>query len=161
MIFIGINNSSSVLPYVATERTVMYRERFAGMYSPWAYSLAQVRKSSIQLENKKASCSLPESNISYLMYTDMLQVIVEIPYLFIQSVLYLIVTYPMIGYYGSAYKIFWYFYAMFCSLLYFNYLGMLLVALTPNFMLAAILSSAFYTNFNLFAGFLIPKPVSQ
>lgn len=91
----------------------------------------------------------------------MLQVIVEIPYLFIQSVLYLIVTYPMIGYYGSAYKIFWYFYAMFCSLLYFNYLGMLLVALTPNFMLAAILSSAFYTNFNLFAGFLIPKPVSQ
>ncbi|KAK4782422.1 hypothetical protein SAY86_016524 [Trapa natans] len=126
VIFIGINNCSSVIPYVATERTVMYRERFAGMYSPWAYSFAQV--------------------------------IIEIPYLFIQSVLYLIVTYSMIGYYASAYKIFWYFYAMFCSLMYFNYLGMLLVALTPNFTLASILSSSFYTNFNLFAGFLIPMP---
>ena len=41
-IFLGINNCSSVLPYVATERTVMYRERFAGMYSAWAYALAQV-----------------------------------------------------------------------------------------------------------------------
>ena len=66
----------------------------------------------------------------------------------------------MIGYYGSAYKVFWYFYVTFCSLLYFNYLGMLLVPFTPNFMVAAILSSSFYTIFNLFAGFLIPKPIS-
>ncbi|XWS08431.1 hypothetical protein CRYUN_Cryun40dG0002000 [Craigia yunnanensis] len=41
-IFLGINNCSTVLPYVATERTVLYREKFAGMYSPWAYSFAQV-----------------------------------------------------------------------------------------------------------------------
>ncbi|KAB1202047.1 Pleiotropic drug resistance protein 3 [Morella rubra] len=41
VIFLGINNCSTVLPYVATERTVMYRERFAGMYSSWAYALAQ------------------------------------------------------------------------------------------------------------------------
>ncbi|KAL6964591.1 drug-responsive transcription factor pdr3, partial [Sarracenia purpurea var. burkii] len=40
-IFMGINNSSSVLSYVSTERTVMYRERFAGMYGSWAYALAQ------------------------------------------------------------------------------------------------------------------------
>ncbi|KAG4942321.1 hypothetical protein JHK85_046967 [Glycine max] len=40
-LFFGINNCSTVLPYVATERTVLYRERFAGMYSPWAYSFAQ------------------------------------------------------------------------------------------------------------------------
>ncbi|KAK0591339.1 hypothetical protein LWI29_000215 [Acer saccharum] len=41
VIFLGINNCSSVLPYVAMERTVMYREKFAGMYSPRAYALAQ------------------------------------------------------------------------------------------------------------------------
>lgn len=40
--FLGINNCSSVLPYIARERTVMYREKFAGMYSPWTYALAQV-----------------------------------------------------------------------------------------------------------------------
>ncbi|CAK7348518.1 unnamed protein product [Dovyalis caffra] len=39
--FAGVNNCSSVLPFVATERTIVYRERFAGMYSPWAYSFAQ------------------------------------------------------------------------------------------------------------------------
>ncbi|KAM4118795.1 hypothetical protein ACJW30_03G009000 [Castanea mollissima] len=126
VIFLGINNCSTVLPYVATERTIMYREIFAGMYSSWAYSLAQV--------------------------------LVEIPYLFIETAIFVMISYPMIGYYGSAYKVFWYFYTIFCSLLSFNYLGMLLVSLTPNFMVAAILASAFYTTFNLFAGFLIPKP---
>ncbi|KAL3843577.1 hypothetical protein ACJIZ3_000980 [Penstemon smallii] len=40
-LFCGINNSSSVLPYVSTERTVLYRERFSGMYASWAYSAAQ------------------------------------------------------------------------------------------------------------------------
>ncbi|KAK1570799.1 hypothetical protein Q3G72_007162 [Acer saccharum] len=106
----------------------VYREKFAGMYSPWAYALAQVT--------------------------------VEIPYLLVQAVTYVIVTYPMIGYYGSVYKIFWNFYGMFTTLLYFNYLGMVLVSLTPNFMIASILSSVFYTLFNLFAGFVIPQPVS-
>lgn len=41
-IFAGINNCQSVMPFVSIERSVVYRERFAGMYSPWAYSLAQV-----------------------------------------------------------------------------------------------------------------------
>ncbi|KAG2694531.1 hypothetical protein I3760_08G149600 [Carya illinoinensis] len=126
VLFLGINNCTTVLPYIAAERNVMYRERFAGMYSSWAHSLAQV--------------------------------IVEIPYLFFETALFVTISYPMIGYYGSAYKVFWYFYAIFCSLLYFNYLGMLLVSLTPNFLVAAILCPAFYTIFNLFSGFLMPEP---
>ncbi|KAG6580843.1 Pleiotropic drug resistance protein 3, partial [Cucurbita argyrosperma subsp. sororia] len=126
VIFLGIDNCSSVLPYVSMERTVMYRERFAGMYSSWAYSLAQV--------------------------------LVEVPYLLVQAATYVIVTYPMIGFYGSASKVFWCFYSILCALLYFNYLGMLLVSITPNFQIANILSSAFYTMFNLFSGFLIPRP---
>ncbi|RXH71770.1 hypothetical protein DVH24_025271 [Malus domestica] len=42
VIFLGVTNCSGVLPYIATERTVLYRERFAGMYSSKAYSFAQV-----------------------------------------------------------------------------------------------------------------------
>lgn len=93
-----------------------------------------------------------------LCYT--LQVTVEIPYLLVQALTYVVITYPMIGYQVSAYKIFWYFYGMFTTLLYYNYLGMVLVALTPNFLIAATLCSVFYIMFNLFAGFVIPQPVS-
>lgn len=40
--FLGVNNSSSVQPIVSIERTVFYRERAAGMYSPFPYAFAQV-----------------------------------------------------------------------------------------------------------------------
>ncbi|KAL3515877.1 hypothetical protein ACH5RR_022779 [Cinchona calisaya] len=126
VIFCGINNSSSALPYVSRERSVLYRERFAGMYSSWAYALAQVT--------------------------------IEIPYIFVQAITYTIITYPMIGYYWSVYKVFWYLYGMFCTWLYYSYLGMLMVSITPSFPLAAILMSTIYTLFNLFAGFLVPPP---
>ncbi|KAI7743642.1 hypothetical protein M8C21_012064 [Ambrosia artemisiifolia] len=122
----GINNSSSAIPYVSMERTVLYRERFSGMYASWAYALAQVT--------------------------------IEFPYIFAQSLAFLCITYPMIGYYWSAYKVFCYFYTFLCTLMYFTYLGMLIVAVTPSIPEAAILESAFYTIFNLFSGFLIPKP---
>ncbi|KAK0606907.1 hypothetical protein LWI29_006046 [Acer saccharum] len=126
ILFFGIYNCSTVLPFVATERNVLYRERFAGMYSSWAYSFAQV--------------------------------LIEVPYLFTEAVIYVIITYPTIGYYWSAYKIFWSFYGMFCNLLYFNYLGMLVVSLTPNVQMAAIVTSSSYTMLNLFSGFIIPRP---
>ncbi|KAH9766498.1 ABC transporter G family member 37 [Citrus sinensis] len=76
VIFLGVNYCSTVLPYVATERTVLYREKFAGMYSPWAYSFAQVT--------------------------------VEIPYIMLHAIIYVAITYPAIGYYWSAYKVFWF-----------------------------------------------------
>ncbi|XP_051146777.1 pleiotropic drug resistance protein 3-like [Andrographis paniculata] len=41
-IYCGFINASSIMPYVSKERTVVYRERFAGMYASWAYSIAQV-----------------------------------------------------------------------------------------------------------------------
>ncbi|XP_050220411.1 pleiotropic drug resistance protein 3-like [Mercurialis annua] len=124
VIFLGISYCSTVLPYVVTERTVLYREKFAGMYSPWAYSFAQV--------------------------------IIEIPYILLQSIVYVAITYPTIGYEWSASKLFWYFYATFCTFLYFVYMGMLLVSLTPNLQVASILSTAVYTILNLFSGFLMP-----
>ena len=42
VMLIGTKNASSVLPVVAVERTVFYREQAAGMYSPLAYAIAQV-----------------------------------------------------------------------------------------------------------------------
>ncbi|KAK3022678.1 hypothetical protein RJ639_047594 [Escallonia herrerae] len=101
-------------------------ERFAGMYSSWAYSFAQMT--------------------------------IEIPYIFLQAALFVIITYPAIDFYCSEYKIFWYFYTMFSTLLYFTYLGMLLVSITPNFQVASVLASFCYTMLNLFSGFLIPGP---
>lgn len=95
-----------------------------------------------------------------LFFFFFLQVIIEIPYIFVLTIAFTAITYPMIGYYWSAYKVFWYIYSMFCTLLYFNYLGMMLIAITPSFSVAAILQSSFYTIFNLLAGFLIPRPVS-
>ncbi|KAF3338904.1 pleiotropic drug resistance protein 3-like protein [Carex littledalei] len=41
-LFTGFKNGSTTVPFVSVERTIVYRENFAGMYSPWAYSFAQV-----------------------------------------------------------------------------------------------------------------------
>ncbi|XVF32975.1 hypothetical protein REPUB_Repub17cG0128800 [Reevesia pubescens] len=126
MISSGISNCVSVLPLIATERTIVYRERFAGMYSSKAYSLAQV--------------------------------IVEIPYIFIEAALFLIISYPTINLYGSAYKVFWYFYANFCTMLTYNYMGMAIVSFSSTYQMASISASYCITLVNLFSGFLIPEP---
>ncbi|RID61643.1 hypothetical protein BRARA_E00777 [Brassica rapa] len=126
VLFLGVNNCATALQYFETERNVMYRERFAGMYSAFAYALAQL--------------------------------VTEVPYIFIQSAEFVIIIYPMIGFYASYSKVLWCLYSMFCNLLCFNYVALFLISVTPNFMVAAILQSLFFVAFNLFAGFLIPKP---
>jgi hypothetical protein len=42
VLFLGVQNSSSVQPVVAVERTVFYREKAAGMYSALPYAFSQV-----------------------------------------------------------------------------------------------------------------------
>jgi len=66
----------------------------------------------------------------------------------------------MINFDWTAAKFFWYTFFTFCTFLYFTYYGMMAVALTPNSDIAAIVSSAFYAIWNLFAGFVVPRPVS-
>ncbi|TYJ33862.1 hypothetical protein E1A91_A05G131600v1 [Gossypium mustelinum] len=126
VLFIGIQNSSSVQPVVSVERTVFYRERAAGMYSAMPYAIAQV--------------------------------LVEIPYIFVQASVYGIIVYSMIGFEWTATKFFWYLFFMLFTLLYFTYYGMMAVAVTPNHHIAAIVSSAFYGLWNVFSGFIIPRP---
>lgn len=41
-LFLGVNNAASVQPMISIERTVFYRERGSGMYSPFPYAAAQV-----------------------------------------------------------------------------------------------------------------------
>jgi ABC-2 type transporter len=42
VLFIGVQNASSVQPVVSIERTVFYREKAAGMYSALPYAFGQV-----------------------------------------------------------------------------------------------------------------------
>ena len=41
VLFLGVNNASSVQPVVGTERPVFYRERAARLYSAVPFALAQ------------------------------------------------------------------------------------------------------------------------
>lgn len=49
---------------------------------------------------------------------------------------------------------------MFLTFTYFTFYGMMAIGLTPTQHLASVISSAFYSLWNLLAGFLVPKPVS-
>ncbi|CAA2949090.1 ABC transporter G family member 29 [Olea europaea subsp. europaea] len=126
VLFVGINNCSTVQPVVAIERTVFYRERAAGMYSALPYAIAQV--------------------------------IVEIPYVLVQTTYYTLIVYAMVSFQWTAAKFFWFFFVNFFSFLYFTYYGMMTVSITPNHQVAAIFAAAFYALFNLFSGFFIPRP---
>ncbi|XP_012839425.1 PREDICTED: ABC transporter G family member 31 [Erythranthe guttata] len=126
VLFLGVNNSSSVQPVVSIERTVFYREKAAGMYSPIPFAFAQG--------------------------------LVEIPYILVQTILYGIITYFMINFERTAGKFFMYLVFMFLTFTYFTFYGMMVVGLTPTQHLAAVVSSAFYSLWNLLSGFLVPKP---
>ncbi|PON90757.1 ABC type transporter protein [Trema orientale] len=125
VLFIGVQNASSVQPVVAIERTVFYRERAAGMYSSMPYAFGQV--------------------------------VIELPYIFVQTIIYGVIVYAMIGFEWTVAKFFWYLFFMYFTFLYFTFYGMMTVAVTPNHNIAAIVSSAFYAIWNLFSGFIIPR----
>ncbi|KAF8010616.1 hypothetical protein BT93_J1302 [Corymbia citriodora subsp. variegata] len=125
-LFLGVNNASSVQPIVSIERTVFYREKAAGMYSPLSYAAAQG--------------------------------LVEIPYVAVQSIIYGVITYFMVNFERTARKFFLFLVFMFLTFTYFTFYGMMAVGLTPSQHLAAVISSAFYSLWNLLSGFLVPKP---
>ena len=89
------------------------------------------------------------------------QIVIEIPYILIQTAMYGLLTYSMIGFQWSVMKSVWYIFTMFFTFLYFTYYGMLAVAITLSYQVAAVVASAFYTILNLFSVFLIPRLVSS
>ncbi|CAL5426860.1 unnamed protein product [Camellia sinensis] len=86
------------------------------------------------------------------------QGLVEIPYIAVQTILFAIITYFMIDFERTVGKFFLYLLFMFLTFTYFTCYGMMAVGLTPSQHLAAVISSAFYSLWNLLSGFLIPKP---
>ncbi|CAL5375852.1 unnamed protein product [Camellia sinensis] len=69
-----------------------------------------------------------------------------------------LIVYAMVGFEWTTHKFFWFFFVTFFSFLYFTYYGMMIVSITPNHQVAAIFAAAFYSLFNLFSGFFIPRP---
>ncbi|KAK2641153.1 hypothetical protein Ddye_022916 [Dipteronia dyeriana] len=86
------------------------------------------------------------------------QGLVEIPYILMQTIIYGIITYFMVNFDRTARKFFLYLVFMFLTFTYFTFYGMMAVGLTPNQHLAAVISSAFYSLWNLLSGFLVAKP---
>ncbi|KAL8043068.1 hypothetical protein ABFX02_09G094400 [Erythranthe guttata] len=86
------------------------------------------------------------------------QVVVEIPYIFAQTAIFGTIVYAMMGFEWTAQKFMWYIYFTFFTLSYFTFFGMMAIAMTPNQQIASIISATFYSFWNLFSGFVIPRP---
>ncbi|KAF9614059.1 hypothetical protein IFM89_014859 [Coptis chinensis] len=86
------------------------------------------------------------------------QVAIEIPHIFLQTLIYGVIVYAMIDFKWTVAKFLWYLFYMYFTFLYFTYYGMMAVGLTPNGAIAAIASSSFYSIWSLFAGFVIARP---
>lgn len=86
------------------------------------------------------------------------QVVIEIPFIFVQTTYYSLIVYAMLCFQWTAAKFFWFFFITFFSFLYFTYYGMMTVSITPNHQVASVFAAAFYALFNLFSGFFIPRP---
>nr|AGT28055.1 pleiotropic drug resistance transporter 3 [Panax ginseng] len=85
------------------------------------------------------------------------QVLVEVPYVFVQAVVYSVMVYSMIGFEWTVAKFCWYLFFMYVTLLYFTFYGMMTVAVTPNPNIAAVIAASFYGMWNLFSGFIVPR----
>jgi len=85
------------------------------------------------------------------------QFTMELPYVLVQVVLYASITYSMIHFEWTAAKFFWYMLFVFLTQMYFTFYGIMAIALTPALQVAAVVSSTFYSIWNLFSGFLIPQ----
>ncbi|KAC9910476.1 hypothetical protein R6Q59_021453 [Mikania micrantha] len=86
------------------------------------------------------------------------QVLVEVPYVLKQAAAFSLISYAMIGFEWSVEKFFWFVFFLFTSYLSMTYYGMMTVAITPNVMIGSIVAAAFYGFWNLFCGFIIPRP---
>ncbi|KAG5515715.1 hypothetical protein RHGRI_036686 [Rhododendron griersonianum] len=87
------------------------------------------------------------------------QVAIETIYVCIQTIIYSILLFSMIGFEWKLAKVLYFYYFIFMCFTYFSMYGMMLVALTPNHQIAAICMSFFLSFWNLFSGFLVPRPL--
>ncbi|XP_026442828.1 pleiotropic drug resistance protein 2-like [Papaver somniferum] len=86
------------------------------------------------------------------------QVAIEVIYVFVQTLVYSLILFSMIGFPWGVAKFLYFFYFMFMCFIYFTLYGMMCVALTPSPQIASIAMSFFLSLWNLFSGFLLPRP---
>ncbi|KAI3899026.1 hypothetical protein MKW92_017748 [Papaver armeniacum] len=86
------------------------------------------------------------------------QVAIEVIYVFVQTLVYSLILFSMIGFPWGVAKFLYFFYFMFMCFIYFTMYGMMCVALTPSPQTAMITMSFFSSLWNLFSGFLLPRP---
>ncbi|KAL6202872.1 hypothetical protein ACLB2K_026576 [Fragaria x ananassa] len=87
------------------------------------------------------------------------QVAIETIYVAIQSMIYCLLLFFMIGYEFKIEKFLYFYYFICMCFTYFSMYGMMVVALTPGHQIASIVMSFFMSFWNLFSGFLIPRPL--
>ncbi|XP_040992884.1 pleiotropic drug resistance protein 2-like [Juglans microcarpa x Juglans regia] len=87
------------------------------------------------------------------------QVAIETIYVAVQTFVYALLLYSMIGFHWKVDKFLYFYYFIFMCFTYFSMYGMMVVALTPGHQIAAIVMSFFLSFWNLFSGFLIPRPL--
>ncbi|KAI8569218.1 hypothetical protein RHMOL_Rhmol02G0261800 [Rhododendron molle] len=86
------------------------------------------------------------------------QVAIEVVYVTIQTLVYFLILYSMIGYEWKVGKVLWFYYYLLMCFVYFTMYGMMVAALTPDVQIAAIVMTFFLGLWSLFCGFLIPRP---
>ncbi|KAI3790860.1 hypothetical protein L2E82_04246 [Cichorium intybus] len=86
------------------------------------------------------------------------QVMIESTYIAIQTSIYCFFLYPMMGLGWTAAKFLWFYYYMLMSFISFTLFGMVTMALSPNPQISAVLIYFFICLWNLFSGFIIPRP---
>ena len=95
------------------------------------------------------------------MLESCVQIAVEIPYMFVQVLVFSAIVYPMAGFELTVTKLFWFVLYMTLSFIDFTLFGMMVVALTPNEEIAAVLSFFIFMIWNTFAGFIVPRKVTH
>ncbi|XP_062165228.1 pleiotropic drug resistance protein 1-like isoform X1 [Alnus glutinosa] len=85
------------------------------------------------------------------------QLMVELTYVLVQAIIYGGMIYAMIGFEWTVTKFFCNLFFTYFTFLYFTFFGMMTVAITPNQNIAAVVASSFYSMWNLFSGFFLPR----
>ncbi|XP_021845699.1 ABC transporter G family member 39 isoform X2 [Spinacia oleracea] len=85
------------------------------------------------------------------------QVAIEAIYNVIQTFVYTLLLYVMIGFEWNIGKFLYFYYFILMCFLYFTLYGMMLVSLSPGHQISAIIMNFFLGFWNIFAGFLIPR----
>ncbi|KAI8026783.1 ABC transporter G family member 34 [Camellia lanceoleosa] len=81
----------------------------------------------------------------------------ETIYVAIQTLVYAVILYVMIGFPWHVEKFVSFYYYIAMCFIYLTLYGMMVVALTPNIQIASIAMSFFLSFWNLFSGFLLPR----